>query len=478
LNLTMEPVIQPIDNLQIQCGDCSKVNSGIPPKKPFQEVLQKQYSSGSDPVEPKEEPSVKIQEKNNEGDTPFISSEGALQPTPQPVFDSLIPTGETLPAIPVNQEGIPLSAKGMQEILFGSLPNKVINGGIEGINEGINGEENAWTLIEEGPVKIQPAVSPPPVVESLPNSTQPGNPSFYNTLSPTERMKTSEVSRPKIDIPLLDPLQGQAEPTDKYSLDEHSLNEGAGKNKPTRPEPNLYFSNPQEASPVLDHPSPTSLSNHRALNLIMISPPNGNKLMNRIVTEWKDSAEKNLKIEDPSSKVANSFSAAPLVSETPEAAEGTVVLPRFNISKMEHLDLIQRIGGKISWSLRNNEEKIRLALEPPQLGNLLIEIHRDKEQVKAILWVDNSATKDILESSQLQLQKILEGDGFKLGKYEVFVQKDMGSFQGNDRDPVSQERGHQGNPLAQPDSTWALPSEMVGGITSTGWGSRYVDLFV
>ena len=98
--------------------------------------------------------------------------------------------------------------------------------------------------------------------------------------------------------------------------------------------------------------------------------------------------------------------------------------------------------------------------------------------MKAILWADNSATKDILESSQSQLQKILEGDGFKLGKYEVFVQKDMGSFQRNDRDPVSQERGHQDNPMAQPDSTWALPSERVGGIISTGWGSRYVDLFV
>ena len=67
-------------------------------------------------------------------------------------------------------------------------------------------------------------------------------------------------------------------------------------------------------------------------------------------------------------------------------------------------------------------------LDPPQLCNLYIEIHRDKDNIKAALWTDSQVTKEILESQKVQLQRILKEDGFHLGQFDVFVQQNMKSF--------------------------------------------------
>jgi hypothetical protein len=142
------------------------------------------------------------------------------------------------------------------------------------------------------------------------------------------------------------------------------------------------------------------------------------------------------------------------------------------------LDFYQRINEKISWSIRNNQENIRLTLEPPQLGNLYIEIHRNKEEIKASLWTDNSTTKEILENNQFQLQKALEGNGFKLEKYEVFVQKDMGAFQGNDENHFSHDKGSRTQSLEIQESELSQPLEFLPGIIRAGGKSRYVDRFV
>jgi hypothetical protein len=146
--------------------------------------------------------------------------------------------------------------------------------------------------------------------------------------------------------------------------------------------------------------------------------------------------------------------------------------------KTDSLDFYQRISEKICWCIRNNEEKIRLTLEPPQLGNLYIEIHRNKEEIKASLWTDNSMTKEILENNQFQLQKTLEGNGFKLEKYEVFVQSDMGAFQGSDENHVSHDKESRPQTLEIQESELSQPLEVLAGIIRAGGKSNYVDRFV
>ena len=138
----------------------------------------------------------------------------------------------------------------------------------------------------------------------------------------------------------------------------------------------------------------------------------------------------------------------------PTVVEETGTPQKPQLSKTEHVDLYQQVAEKVIWSIRNNEERIRLTLEPPQLGNLFIELHREKEEIKATLWADNPKTKEILENNQFQLQKTLEGHGFKLEKYDVFLQNDMASFQGKEEKPVFHGHGQSENPCKSRKRNW------------------------
>ena len=153
------------------------------------------------------------------------------------------------------------------------------------------------------------------------------------------------------------------------------------------------------------------------------------------------------------------------IQQKPQLAKGGQV-PRF-----EH------IVERVIWAIRNNEERIRLTLDPPHLGNLYVEIRKEKEEINATLWADNPLTKEILESNQLQLRKLLEADGFKLGKYEVFVQKDTGSFRRNDENDFP--RGHGTTPsLEIKESELVQALEILPGSIVVAGGSKYIDRFI
>ena len=158
--------------------------------------------------------------------------------------------------------------------------------------------------------------------------------------------------------------------------------------------------------------------------------------------------------------------------------EETGIQQKPPLSKTEHPDLYQQIAEKVIWSIRNNEEKIRLTLEPPQLGNLFIELHRNKEEIKATLWADNPKTKEILENNQFQLQKTLEGHGFKLEQYEVFVQQDMGSFPGKEENPVFQGPGSRAQSLQIEEAESPPSLEILPGAIPASGGSQYIDRFI
>ena len=97
-------------------------------------------------------------------------------------------------------------------------------------------------------------------------------------------------------------------------------------------------------------------------------------------------------------------------------------------TKTEASGASQQVGQRLIWSIRNNEEIVRMSLEPPELGRIVLEINRNKENVKTTLWTDNPQTRAALESGHLEIQRIVENEGFKLEKFNVLVQQDMGGF--------------------------------------------------
>ncbi|MEI9475246.1 MAG: flagellar hook-length control protein FliK [Deltaproteobacteria bacterium] len=148
------------------------------------------------------------------------------------------------------------------------------------------------------------------------------------------------------------------------------------------------------------------------------------------------------------------------------------------LPRTEAPEILQQISKKLIWSVRNGEEKIKLQLEPPQLGSLYIEISRQKDVLQATVWTNNQVTKELLESHQVELQRILKQDGFHLGQFDVFVNQNMKSFQEraegqlwNDR-PAYASHGSHG-PSSR-DGTETLPAGTLPGTK----GSRYIDLFI
>jgi hypothetical protein len=108
-----------------------------------------------------------------------------------------------------------------------------------------------------------------------------------------------------------------------------------------------------------------------------------------------------------------------------------------------------------------------------------MEISREKENIRAALWTDNPATKEILEANHIQLSRILKDDGFNLEKFDVSLHQDMSSFQ--DREGRVLHPGPWGrdefrdNPISTPFEA----SEVSPALMSRSYeGSKHVDLFV
>lgn len=110
-------------------------------------------------------------------------------------------------------------------------------------------------------------------------------------------------------------------------------------------------------------------------------------------------------------------------------------------SKVESFEIYHQVGRKMVWSVQNGEERIKLTLDPPRLGNLYMEVTKEKEMVRATLWAESPVTKELLEAHRTELRRILEEGGFRLERFDVFVQQGADRFM--ERKEHSFSRGQQ-----------------------------------
>ena len=146
--------------------------------------------------------------------------------------------------------------------------------------------------------------------------------------------------------------------------------------------------------------------------------------------------------------------------------------------KSESQTVSQQVSQRVVWLIRNNEESVRITLDPPQLGHIYMEIDRNKENIKTTLWTDNPATKATLETNQLQIQKIIESEGFKLEKFDVFVQQDLGWHQGGKDDPTNPNPRIPASPSEIRAPLSGSPDPLPAMDRARHQGSKYLDLFV
>ena len=149
--------------------------------------------------------------------------------------------------------------------------------------------------------------------------------------------------------------------------------------------------------------------------------------------------------------------------------------------RTEAADILQQVSKKLVWSVRSGEEKIKLQLDPPHLGSLYIEIGRQKDVLQATVWTNNQVTKELLESHQLELQRILKEDGFHLGQFDVFVNPHMKSFEERMEGHAGQTgQGFRNHASHEPRGSLSRSESEGAPLPITSWmrGSNRIDFFI
>ncbi len=178
----------------------------------------------------------------------------------------------------------------------------------------------------------------------------------------------------------------------------------------------------------------------------------------------------------------DSFEISPVLKEGPTQMPEKLGEVKENYSptppKSETQTVSQQVSQRAIWLIRNNEESVRITLDPPQLGHIYMVIDRSKEDIKATLWADNPATKATLETNQPQIQKIIESEGFKLEKFDVFVQQDMGRYQGGKDDPMNPNPRSPASLSEIRAPLSGSPDPVPAVARAVHPASKYLDLFV
>ncbi len=86
--------------------------------------------------------------------------------------------------------------------------------------------------------------------------------------------------------------------------------------------------------------------------------------------------------------------------------------------------VVRQVSDQIAQMARNNQTQLRLALKPPELGELTIKLSLREGVLKATLVADSASAKQTLEAGLNELKQQLAQQGLKLERMEVVVSPD------------------------------------------------------
>lgn len=151
-----------------------------------------------------------------------------------------------------------------------------------------------------------------------------------------------------------------------------------------------------------------------------------------------------------------------------------------NISKWDLNAIYQQIEKSVIWCLKNNREKVKLILEPPELGHMQIEVKNNKKHVEIFLCAENSDTKKLLELNREYLSKILIEDGFKIERFEIYFHQEMNSFQ-NRHENLFKEGKRFSRNYQETEEVDVIQEEWVNEkniMEQYFWEDRHIDLMI
>jgi flagellar hook-length control protein FliK len=110
--------------------------------------------------------------------------------------------------------------------------------------------------------------------------------------------------------------------------------------------------------------------------------------------------------------------------------------------------VVRQVSDQIALMARNNQSQLRLALKPPELGELTIKLSLREGVLKATLVADSASAKQTLEAGLNELKQQLAQQGLKLERMEVVVSPDAERREARGGEQGSggkREKGSKGN---------------------------------
>ena len=147
--------------------------------------------------------------------------------------------------------------------------------------------------------------------------------------------------------------------------------------------------------------------------------------------------------ETASAGLAARSDAISTAQQTSQAASARASLPAY---------VIRQVGDQMAQMVNRNLSTLRLNLKPPELGGLKLELTVKDGAVRATLVAETNAAKQALDAGAEQLRQMLNQQGLKLERLDVFVQADSHETQAEAQSGQGGQGGSSSGNLAGGDA--------------------------
>lgn len=133
--------------------------------------------------------------------------------------------------------------------------------------------------------------------------------------------------------------------------------------------------------------------------------------------------------------------------------------------------VVRQVSDQIALMARNNQSQLRLALKPPELGELTIKLSLREGVLKATLVADSASAKQTLEAGLNELKQQLAQQGLKLERMEVVISPDAERREAKSGEQGSgekREKGSRGNSNGVEMNDEDLTPAMLGQASANG----------
>jgi len=163
-------------------------------------------------------------------------------------------------------------------------------------------------------------------------------------------------------------------------------------------------------------------------------------------------------------------------AEKPILAPWTEMRPGLSRPQQMAESLLKPIAEKIAYSSRHNQHRIRIQLEPKELGQIRIHLIYSNSNLRARIVTENGFVKDALENQWPQLNRTLAQQGITLERLDVSLDSGQAGFSKKSEEWGGSRENRQA--VARPDAASVTQPIEDWDPSLRETGSSQVDLMI